>query len=155
MELQTAFSYKENMTKLTDILSVPSDNSSAFHDIAFDVVLPSIKSRLCLLLRARVFTDLSSQCLGGAGLDPAVPHLPVHLVGRWNIGYHSELQLSIFRYPVPLFSKLKLAETIATGSLTCRKTGDAASDPRAEVRVNAHGKIVWSLVNELFTCPWN
>src|SRR5713226_9963608 len=85
-----------------DILSVPSDNSSAFHDIAFDVVLPSIKSRLCLLLRARVFTDLSSQCLGGAGLDPAVPHLPVHLVGRWNIGYHSDLQLSIFRYPVTL-----------------------------------------------------
>jgi hypothetical protein len=76
-------------------------------------------------------------------------------MGLWNGGRYSELQLSILWYPIPLFREVELTEAIASGGLTGSKTGDAASDPRTEVRVNTDRKVVWLLVDELFACPWN
>src|SRR5260221_11239570 len=74
------------------ILSGPSDNDAILYDIAFNVVVSSIRCCLSLLPGANIFTNLSSQLLRFARLGSTIPHLPVHVIRFWNIGCNCEPQ---------------------------------------------------------------
>ena len=95
-------------------LPVHGDTDAIPNDVAFHVVLASVRSRLDFTALSLIFNDLPTNTVRSYGLFPKVPDLPVYVVRTRNRGLRDRKRNEpILPNPVPLAPQHVRAEPIA------------------------------------------